>query len=186
MDAWSAKKILSLKYDTTAEGYDSLYGEEQLEKYVVALSHLHSLRAKLLCDIGAGTLLFKDFLEKTQHYENIGYYLGLDLSEGMLSQALARRDARVDLVQADAEYLPLRDKACEITVSFTVIDLLPSPQRFIAECRRATRYTCIISSLKKAQRLNTRALRLGKHIGETGKDIIFEVRISTLSSSQRV
>jgi len=179
---WEVKNVLRLKYNITSENYDELYSDEQVAKYEESLEALmESLREVngrgILCDIGCGTLLFRMFIQERDIEKDIVYYVGLDLSEGMLARARRRVDALSDVVQADAEHLPLRRKTCSVSVSYTVIDLLPAPEKMLSECRRVTRTACIISSLKKAQRVRARILRVGQYIGETDKDIIFVARL---------
>jgi ubiquinone/menaquinone biosynthesis C-methylase UbiE len=178
--ATTRKKELMTKYDITSSNYDELYREEQHEKYETSWSRLLSRTlpgSRRVCDIGAGTLLFYEYLrEKAATYS---HYVGLDLSPGMLSHAAAksRGDAVVDLVQADAAHLPLRANACSVTVSFTVIDLVPEQPLFVHECRRVTHGICIVSSLKKAHQGVVRVPRIGRVIGETDKDIIYAAEI---------
>lgn len=176
-DPAARKFDLINKYNVTAKGYDDLYGEEQYEKYRLARRVLGE-RMGIVCDIGAGTLLFKEYLDKegfTYHY-----YAAIDLSPGMLMEGRKRVDHRTDLVQADAAHLPIRDKACETAVSFTVIDLVPEQTLFLSECRRILRPTarCIISSLKKAQKYRRTILRIGRGLGETSHDYIYILEAS--------
>jgi len=179
---WNDKAIMQAKYDITSQSYDELYGEEQRCKYRVASPFLAKAakadKRTVLCDIGCGTLLLYEYLKSIMDEvtERITYYVGIDLSLGMLRVAASRRDALVDIVQADAEHLPLRGAACTLSVSFTVIDLVPSPRRFLAECCHATRGYCLVSSLKRAQRLRRANLRVGMYIGETEKDTLFAAR----------
>jgi ubiquinone/menaquinone biosynthesis C-methylase UbiE len=175
---WRRKQELLEKYNITSQNYDELYGQEQREKYKVASRALKKLLGRhrhpiLLCDVGCGTLLYYEYIKTTEYSSRIKWYIGIDLSNGMLLQGLKRRDALVDIVQADAEYLPLRDKSCTLLTSFTVIDLLPNPSSFLNECKRVTKLACIVSSLKKAQKMNYRSIRIGVRIGETDKDNIF-------------
>ncbi len=169
------KRDLIAKYDITARGYDELYREEQYEKYRIAQKALNK-RINILCDIGAGTLLFKEYLD-SQGIE-YHYYAAIDLSPGMLNEGKKRADHRTDLVQADAAHLPVRSGVCETAVSFTVIDLVPEQDLFLSECRRILRpmALCIISSLKKAQKYRRVIPRIGRGLGETSHDYLYIIK----------
>ena len=170
------KQYMRIRYNETASGYDELYAEEQWEKYTLASRCAAAWPGGTLCDVGCGTLLYLEYVEATRLAERIAYYVGLDLSEGMLAQAkkrLARLNAGhlVDLVQADAENLPLRSRVCSIAVSYTVVDLVEEPARMLAELDRVAAAS-IVSSLKKAHRMRGSLPRLGVYIGETDKDVV--------------
>ena len=170
------KQVLRLKYDITSKDYDAIYAEEQLEKYTVSMKHV-DVRNKVL-DCGCGTALFIEFLKGMRRLYNVNYYLCLDLSPGMLKQA-KRRIRKLslgflaELVEADAEHLPLRDKSVETAVSFTVINLLEDKTKGIRELQRVTRGCVLVSVLKLAEKLDMVSLRFGKYIDETSKDKIF-------------
>ena len=170
------KEYMRLRYNETASGYDELYAEEQWEKYTLASRCLSKWPGGRLCDIGCGTLLYLEHVVAQGLLERVNHYVGLDLSEGMLQQARRRLDKLhlghlVEIVQADAENIPLRGKVCGIAVSFTVIDLVEDPGRMLAELDRIAG-TSIVSSLKKAHRMKGSLPRLGVYIGETDKDVI--------------
>ncbi len=170
------KQVLRLKYDITSKDYDAIYAEEQLEKYTVSIKHI-DIHNKVL-DCGCGTALFIEFLKSIGKLYNMNYYLCLDLSLGMLRQAKQRISRLglgflVELVEADAEYLPLRDESIDSSVSFTVINLLEDRIKGIRELQRVTRGCVLVSILKLAENLDTTSLRFGKYIGETSKDKIF-------------
>jgi len=170
------KQVLRLKYNITSKDYDMIYAEEQIEKYTVSIKHI-DIRNKML-DCGCGTALFIEFLKGIRKLYNMNYYLCLDLSPGMLSQAKQRirrlgLGFLTELVEADAEYLPLRDKSMDTSVSFTVINLLEDKIKGIRELQRVTRGCILISLLKLAEKLDMASPRFGKYIGETSKDKIF-------------
>jgi len=170
------KKYMRERYNATATGYDELYREEQYEKYGATISYLAGVDR--ICDIGCGTLLLLEYLEGKGLAP--AYYVGVDLSPGMLRVASSKlRDSRlrgvahlVDLVEADAEHLPLRAGSCTMAVSYTVIDLVERPEAMLAEMRRVAG-RALVTSLKKAHRLRGRVVRPGRYFGETSKDYIF-------------
>jgi ubiquinone/menaquinone biosynthesis C-methylase UbiE len=107
---------LSLSYDELAEGYDELYGEEQRAKYRLALALVEPREPVLDAGCGTGMLLG----------ELRCYYVGLDVSRGMLEVAKRRgRGERGDLVCGDAEHMPFRDCSFRSAYSVTVVHEAP-------------------------------------------------------------
>ncbi|BEP17540.1 hypothetical protein PYJP_08920 [Pyrofollis japonicus] len=173
---WARKKILRIKYNATSAGYDELYGEEQRKKYNVATKRLRPQGVVL--DDGCGTGLFLEYCIKNQFSDSIIYYICLDLSPGMLKKAKERIhklgiEYLVDIVEADAEYIPLRDKCIDTVFSFTVLGLLSDPTKGLAEIRRVNKGCSIVSILKIGEARKSSVIRFGTYIGETDKDIIF-------------
>ena len=178
----SKKKDIMIKYDATAEGYDELYRDEQYAKYAKAAEALaktlsscrHSPSCRL-CDIGCGTGLLIEYMAEAG-LPQPSHYICIDLSINMLRHAKQRSKRHaaplIDIIQGDAEHLPLRRKTCRIAVSFTVIDLVEDPARMLSECDHVSG-TCIVSRLKKAMRNHSRELRVGSYLAETDKDIVF-------------
>jgi ubiquinone/menaquinone biosynthesis C-methylase UbiE len=127
-------------YDAVAKGYDELYGEEQRRKYKIGLKKLKPSYKVL--DVGCGTaLLFLELPKGT-------YYLGIDVSPGMLEVAKERvKNSLADLVLATAEALPLRSKSFPTCYSFTVLQNVEDPERALEEVRRVCA-KAVVSSLK--------------------------------------
>ena len=124
-------------YDTISRGYNELYSEEQVRKYEVGLSLLPP-RGKVL-DAGCGTGLLMQFVK--------GYYLGIDISKGMIS--VAKRGSKgmaADLILGDIELLPLRSNSFETCYSFTVFQNLQHPKEAM-ECLKRCCASFLVSSL---------------------------------------
>jgi ubiquinone/menaquinone biosynthesis C-methylase UbiE len=169
-----------IKYDSTANGYDELYRDEQWEKYDVAKKTLLDKQLTILCDFGSGTLLFLEYITSTSLSQRVSYYVALELSYKMIVNSMKRakklsKSHLVDVVQADIENTPLRDSSCSIAVSYTVLDLVDNPMQVLEEIKRTSSYA-VVSLLKKAQRLKTMSLRIGTYIGETDKDVLFQLK----------
>jgi predicted TPR repeat methyltransferase len=98
--------MAGIDYDATSEGYDELYGAEQLRKYWMALRHvdLGGLGGWVV-DVGCGTGLLLSFLRGLGCSAE---YVGIDVSEAMLVKACLRADGLTHLIQADGNNLPLR------------------------------------------------------------------------------
>ncbi len=170
------KEIIREKYNITSEDYDKLYSEEQVEKYMVAIRKI-KVHNKVL-DNGCGTALFIEFLNILGKIHRISYYICLDLSIGMLKKAKSRikklnLDLLSELVEADAENIPLRYKSVDVTVSFTVVNLLEDKTKGIREIERVTKSCATLSVLKVSENHSTHVLRYGTYIGETSKDKLF-------------
>ena len=131
---WERKRSAVAWYNALSRGYDELYGEEQKRKYFEVIKRF-KIEGKVL-DVGCGTGLFCKYVN--------GLYVGLDISEGMIRKCKERCE---NVVIADAEHLPFRDKAFDICVSFTVLQDLPNPRRAVEEMLRVCR-NVIVSSMK--------------------------------------
>ncbi|MCD6592068.1 MAG: class I SAM-dependent methyltransferase [Thaumarchaeota archaeon] len=145
-------------YDVPAEGYDELYGEEQIRKYSAFLSKLKEEIAslKLVADIGCGTCLLEKHLRMPGYK---GVYLGIDISDERLRFAKSRAHGSRMLIQADAEHLPIRDNSMDLVACITVIHLLDLDKAVNELSRIGKRYT-VISLLKKRADLKPKLLEL--------------------------
>ena len=178
------KAVLREKYNVTSAGYDELYREEQFEKYKLALNVV-GVRGTVLDD-GCGTGLLLEYLKSTSKLAEVKLYICLDLSPGMLERAKSRISMLnlrhlAELVEADAENIPLRVKSIDYTLSFTVIDLVDDKLRAINEIDRVTKTAAVVTSLKKAHSMKACLPNYGRYVGETSKDYIFIRFVNKLS-----
>jgi len=76
-DKYNRRIRVQKSYDITALGYEELYKREQFEKYGATVTNLPILLANVerLCDAGAGTLLFLEYLSTKFPQYNISYTL---------------------------------------------------------------------------------------------------------------
>jgi len=144
-------------YDVPAEGYDELYGEEQLEKYSAIVSELEKVIARIsvVADVGCGTGLLGEYL-RTMGFG--GLYIGIDLAPERLESAKRRADSSWMLIQADAEHLPLRSRSIDLVACVTVIHLL-DVERAVREIFRVSRGYLAITLLRKRIDLRDRLLQ---------------------------
>lgn len=144
-------------YDVPAEGYDELYGEEQLEKYSAIVSELEKEVAgiSVVADVGCGTGLLGAYL-RTMGFG--GIYIGIDLASERLESAKRRADSSWMLIQADAEHLPLRSRSIDLVACITVIHLL-DVERAVREIVRVSRGYLAVTLLGKRLDLRDRLLQ---------------------------
>jgi len=173
-------QVIREKYCITASGYDELYAEEQLRKYDVVF-RAHTPSGTLL-DIGAGTCLLLEYLVARRKHLKVKYYIALDLTPCMLGLCRRRVEALklgylVDIVEAEASHLPLRDNSVDESYAFTVFDLLYKPEKGIAEQVRVTRRIPVYTLLHRVE-ASRRFSLCGASIGATDKDVICLPRAS--------
>lgn len=121
-----------MKYNTTSRGYDELYGEEQMEKYVEVMKEMENLKDKVVLDIGCGTGIMEGMLLQAKHI------IGLDISIEMIKIAKERYKGcyNISWVNADAENLPIKSKSIDLSLMITVIQNIPSPPDALKEIER--------------------------------------------------
>lgn len=95
---------------------------------------------QLILDVGCGSGLPTLSLMKKKNV----YVVGLDISDGALEflQARALEEKlreRILLFQADAENMPFAANLFDRVISFSSIEHVPNPDRFIEECMRVCR-----------------------------------------------
>ena len=118
------KREILTRYDETAEGYEELYREEQELKYKTIMSKIHE-KYEIVLDLGCGTGLFLKWLREISKD-----VVGVDISKNMLRKA-KQRDANVIL--ADAENLPFREKVFDAVFAVTVLQLIPDKSKAFFE-----------------------------------------------------
>ena len=140
-------KVKAPVYDVPAEGYDELYGVEQLEKYEAVFGELGEAvkELKVVLDIGCATGLLGEYL---RFIGFDGVYVGVDLLKERLTAAKMKAGSSWMLIQADAEHLPLRDDCVDLAASVTVIHLL-DVEKALEEALRASKKFTVVTVLKK-------------------------------------
>ncbi|MHA1754756.1 MAG: class I SAM-dependent methyltransferase [Candidatus Odinarchaeia archaeon] len=140
----SKKTFIKSSYDLTAEKYDQRYQRIQKIKYKNRLYKLGE--DDLILDVGCGTgLILED--ERIVNKR----YIGLDFSHAMIKKAKTRIHRFKELIIADSEKIPLRDRVFQTIVSYTMLQNLESDTLFLKEVKRITRIKgkIILSTLKK-------------------------------------
>lgn len=128
-------------------GYHALLDELELS---VLLPYCH---AKEVLELGCGTgLLLARVAEVASRA------VGIDLSEGMLEKARARR---LDVVQGSVTSLPFDDASFDVVYSFKVLAHVPALERALEEASRVTRPGgVVVVELYNARSLRHLAKRL--------------------------
>ncbi|MEM3615982.1 MAG: class I SAM-dependent methyltransferase [Candidatus Methanomethylicia archaeon] len=123
------------KYDSTYMGYDKLYGEEQMEKYIEVIHEMGDIKWKIILDAGCGTGLLEKMLKEARQI------LGLDISIKMLKRAKRRNKDKVKYswIYADAENIPIKTKSIDLVLMITVIQNLPNQLNALMEIKRILR-----------------------------------------------
>ncbi|MCX8182447.1 MAG: methyltransferase domain-containing protein [Candidatus Methanomethyliaceae archaeon] len=145
-------------YNATAHLYDKRYRDEQIPKINFLLDKLRPKEGDILLDVGCGTgLLFERV--------SCRLILGVDISINMLREAKKRaregagskqnpfgKIKDVELILADAEFLPIRSGSMDIVVSITALQLAGDQDRAIYEMLRVLKDqgSFGISIIKKA------------------------------------
>ncbi len=135
------KKGVEAHFGKMAEGYD-LWFKTPLGQYVdrrerdAVISLLEPRPGELILDIGTGTGVY--LLETVGHGATV---VGLDISKEMLivlSKKLRGSGGwgRTSLVLADAESLPLKERAFHKIVNNTTLEFFPNPVAAVSEARR--------------------------------------------------
>ena len=136
------KKKLIDGYNKTAESYDELYFNEQMEKYKFALKALDfSLKGRRIGDFGCGTGLFLKAINPEVEL------VGVDFS--LKSLQLAREKGYRHVVLADIEKPPFRKHVFDAIFLFTVIHHLYSPIGTTERLVHLSKRILVLSVLKK-------------------------------------
>ncbi|MBI4353768.1 MAG: class I SAM-dependent methyltransferase, partial [Candidatus Omnitrophica bacterium] len=121
-------------YDTVASHYETRWARylaDTLERVVRVIDGPPQMR---VIDLSCGTGLL---LEHVVRRFPLAHCLGIDVSSGMLRQAVAKRlPPHVQFIQALADTLPVRSGGFDLVVSTSAFHHFREPARVIQECRR--------------------------------------------------
>ena len=105
---------------------------DHIRRYLFAQQYVAGQR---VLDIACGTGYGGDILRRG----GARHVIGMDISREVLGYAGRRwksTPGTAHFVQADANCLPLPDRAVDVIVSFETLEHLPGPLRFLAEAKR--------------------------------------------------
>ena len=134
------------KYDASSEIYDRRYVEIQTQKYqnIFFPEKFENFR---LLDAGCGTGLFLEYLceKKINKKDFTGFYIGNDISRGMISQFKSKIwsfppnfRSKITLLVSDIDFLPFRDSIFDMIGSFTSLQNLPQIETGFKELIRVS------------------------------------------------
>jgi ubiquinone/menaquinone biosynthesis C-methylase UbiE len=127
-------------YDTIAEAYDELHGEEQNNKLKIISKYISPKSGERLLDVGCGTGICSLWS---------CFSAGIDPSFGLIKQAKKKGN---DFIQAKGEYLPFKDHSFDYVISVTAIHLFKDVDKSLKEIKRVGKERFIFSVLKKSSR----------------------------------
>ena len=127
--------------------------------------------SKLICDVGAGAGKFT-----LRAAEEGAEVVALDIDLHGLGR-LKTKNRKVEVIQADARALPLRENLFDAAVSMEVVDYIPELDKVMTEARRILKSECpFVFSFGNLSSLKSKARQLsGKNYmhsyGEAAKDL---------------
>jgi len=135
-------------YNDIAEGYDELYGEEQLKKLNLIREKSKELgiditRDTKLLDVGCGTGISTDFWNCDA--------AGIDPSLELIKQN-KHHGKKSKLIQASAEEMPFPDDSFDIVISITAIHNFGDIEKGLQEIKRVGRNYFALSFLKRSEK----------------------------------
>ncbi len=143
-DAAAQRSKLAEEYGQAADKYDERWAAYTAATVEAALSQLPQLPASArVVDLACGTgALLRGLVERKATLDELGEYIGVDNSAGML--AVAERRVRAEvlpfstrwLLAAADEPLPLPDACCDAVVCANSFHFFADPATCLAECAR--------------------------------------------------
>lgn len=98
------------------------------------IDSINGLRPQMIMDVGAGAGKFS-LLEE----ENNGTVVSIDLDNHGLIR-LKLQDDKVNVIQADARNIPLKNEVFEAIFMVEVLDYIPEAEKVFEECYRTLKY----------------------------------------------
>jgi len=126
-------------YNSIAEGYDALHGEEQLRK-LTAIAQNVQPQGRLL-DVGCGTGISTDF------FSDQCDCTGIDPSAGLIGQ---NKNEKASFVIGQAEAMPFDDAEFDVVISLTAIQNFDDISKGLEEMKRVGKNTFVLTWLKKS------------------------------------
>ena len=134
-------------YNTTAQGYEELHGDEQREKMEECMKFINPLKNEKLLDVGCGTGI------STEVWNCESF--GIDPSEKLIEIAIDKNEKSNYIISA-AENIPFEDDHFDYVVSITAIQNFSDIDKALSEIKRVLKEEgrLIITSLKNSQKID--------------------------------
>lgn len=141
MSEWNQKRKIMRRYDLTAHIYDMRYADEQAAKIEAALKAVKFEENSAVLDAGCGTGILFDYIANQAKT-----IVGLDISKKILLEAKkhAKNPRNVHLILADADNMPLKEKAFSHVFGMTLLQNMPNPAKTLNEIKRIVKTNAII------------------------------------------
>lgn len=155
--------MVNIFYDETANGYNELYGEEQLKKIGLIKRTLKLKKSDSVLDVGCGTGLS----------EALGCeVIGIDPAAELL------RQANMPVARGVAEHLPFKNESFDAVICITAIHNFDDVAGAIKEMKRVSRDRIVISLLKVSEKFSRIKKQISqeldvKEVADEFKDTIF-------------
>jgi SAM-dependent methyltransferase len=137
-------RIVALMYDWSARAYERIKrfipSEEQWFLGLPLARALELIPAPLVLDVATGTGRLPRALLRQPPFE--GRIIGLDLSRGMLREAVRRTAQfadRLTFIWQDASQLPFKDDSFDAVTCIEALEFMPDPHQVLEELVRALR-----------------------------------------------
>ncbi|MGD9001046.1 MAG: methyltransferase domain-containing protein [Anaerolineae bacterium] len=137
-------RLVALMYDWSARAYERIKrfipSEEQWHLGLPLARSLELVPAPLVLDVATGTGRLPRALLRQPPFE--GRVIGLDLSRGMLREAVRRTAQfadRLTFIWQDASQLPFKDDVFDAVACIEALEFMPDPQRVLEDLVRVLR-----------------------------------------------
>ncbi|MEM2850856.1 MAG: class I SAM-dependent methyltransferase [Candidatus Bathyarchaeia archaeon] len=148
VNPWEKKRKVMEEYDESAALYDVRFNDEQTRKYETTLKMIRIAHNHMVLDAGCGTGLLIEHVAKLARL-----IIGIDFSRQMikLSKCKLYNLNNVELIRADVDYLPFRNRIFDQVFAITLLQNLPEPIKSLKEISRVTKINgnLVVTGLKK-------------------------------------
>jgi len=142
--AYLGPRIVALMYDWSAEAYERIKkyssNDEQWFLGLPLVRSLETVSAPLVLDVGTGTGRLPRAVLRQPSFQ--GRVIGLDLSHGMLEEAVNRTGQfadRLTFIWQDASQLPFEDSTFDAVTCIEALEFMPDPLHVLDELVRVLR-----------------------------------------------
>lgn len=142
--AYLGPRLVALMYDWSARAYERIKGfvasEEQWFLGLPLARSLEMIPAPLVLDVATGTGRLPRAILRQPAFQ--GRVIGLDLSRGMLRQAVRRTAQfadRLTFIWQGASHLPFEDNTFDAVSCLEALEFMPDPEQVLEELVRVLR-----------------------------------------------